>query len=78
MKRCEDWPRVSNDFNENLMKICKKLKKNANFKQAGRQAAILNDTKNLFDFLGANFQTNWPIHFWEIADHGRTDFHWKM
>ena len=42
--------RSSSDFNENI--------KNANFKRDGRQAAILNDIKNLFDFLGANFQTN--------------------
>ena len=49
--------------------------------QDGRQAAILNDIKNLFDVhnpqtvpvLGLKFQTSWPIHFWEIAVHGRTD-----
>ena len=48
--------------------------------QDGRQAAILNDIKNLFDVhnpqtvpvLGLKFQTSWPIHFWEIAVHGRT------
>ena len=48
--------------------------------QDGRQAAILNDIKNLFDVhnpqtipnLGVKFQTIWSIHFWEIAVHGRT------
>ena len=48
--------------------------------QDDRQAAILNDIKNLFDVhnpqtvpvLGLKFQTSWPIHFWEIAVHGRT------
>ena len=29
-----------------------------NFKQDGHQSTILNDIKNLFDLLGANFQTN--------------------
>ena len=48
--------------------------------QDGRHAAILNDINNLFDvhnpqtvpILGLKFQTSWPIHFWEIAVHGRT------
>ena len=30
----------------------------------------LNDIKHLFDFLHAKFQTNWPIHFSEIAATG--------
>ena len=30
------------------------------------------------DFLRAKFQTNWPIHFWEIAVHGRTGVHVKL
>ena len=48
--------RSSSDFNEDFMKICKKInKKNSNFKQDGLHAAILNDIKNLFDILGANF-----------------------
>ena len=49
--------------------------------QDGRQTAILNAIKNLFDVhnlqtvpvLGLNFLTSWPIHFWEIAAHGQTD-----
>ena len=49
--------------------------------QDGRQAAILNDIKNLLDVLypqtipdlGVKFQTIWSIHFWEIAVHGSMD-----
>ena len=48
--------------------------------QNGRQTAILNDIKNIFDVhnpqtipdLGVKFQTIWSIHFSEIAVHGST------
>ena len=48
--------------------------------QDGRQSAILNDMKNLFEVhnpqtlpdLGLKFQTIWSIHFWEIAVHRST------
>ena len=53
------------------------------YTQDGRQAAILNDIKNLFDVhnpqtiadLVVKFQTIWSIHFWEIAVYVKPQAH---